>query len=70
MQRLDHRGEIIEAPDGTTTCWGSDRRNHRLFAPDNPSLIQAMSLCGRRALELPGRGEVDCSECEPEATDG
>jgi hypothetical protein len=64
MQRLDHRGEIMEAPDGTTTCVGYDGLTHRLFAADNPNLIQALTRCGKRAAEVPGRGEVECTEPE------
>lgn len=62
MQRYDHVGNILEFPDGTTTCWGADGRTHRLFAASKQSGIQALTWCGRRTSE-PGRGPIDCPEC-------
>jgi hypothetical protein len=64
---FDHKGGIIEAPatEGRPTCWRDDGwQAHWMFgSPSSSASFQAMTLCGRRALEVPGRGEVDCPEC-------
>jgi hypothetical protein len=69
---FDHRGEVVAVerpPNGgrlTAYRW-DDKRNHWLFGePANYSatpFMQALTWCGRRAMEVPGRGEVDCPEC-------
>ncbi len=69
LRWFDHQGNIIEAsapPDGArpTAYRGDDQRTHYMFgrATSTP-MFQAMTLCGKRALEVPGRGEVNCTEC-------
>lgn len=64
---FDHKGGIIEAPatEGRPTCWRDDgRQAHWMFGkPTEHASFQAMTLCGKRAFEVPGRGAVDCPEC-------
>lgn len=65
---FDHKGGVIEAPatpGQRPTCFGPyDRLNHWMFGkPSSAAWFQAMTLCGKRAHEVPGRGEVDCPEC-------
>lgn len=68
---LDHEGnwtppfEVTE----TVTCRGADRTwDHRLFGINSlhpgDNLFQAMTFCGKRALEVPGLGSaVTCPKC-------
>jgi len=58
-------GEIVYAPrsDEPTGYRRDDRRTHRLMRPQAGQVVQAVTWCGRRALEVPGRGAVDCPEC-------
>lgn len=64
---FDHTGGIIETPvtDRPPTCFGTyDRLNHWMFGEPSEQLRhQAMTLCGKQAHEIPGRGGVDCPEC-------
>lgn len=64
---FDHRGNVIEAPatPGRPTAYGTyDQLNHWMFGqPSSTARFQAMTLCGKRAHEVPGRGDVDCPEC-------
>lgn len=64
-RRLDHIGEIVMAPEGSslTTFGRFDRLNHALFTDGTGALVQALTKCGRRTGEIPGHGEVDCPEC-------
>lgn len=63
MRRYDHVGNIVEFPDGTTTCWNGDGYTHHLFAANQGVMMQALTWCGRRANEFPGRGPIDCPQC-------
>lgn len=61
---FDHKGNLMTAPASEEpTGFGLDRYTHRLMKPSAGQVIQAVSWCGRRILEVPGRGEVDCPEC-------
>lgn len=64
---FDHRGGIIETPatEPPPTVYGPyDQLNHWMFGdPSAVATFQALTLCGKRALEVPGRGAVDCPEC-------
>lgn len=40
-----------------------DQRTHRLMKPQPGQVAQAITWCGLRALEVPGRGPVDCPGC-------
>jgi hypothetical protein len=63
---LDWRGNIITAPyseEPTGYNW-DDQHTHRLMRPQPGQLVQAVTWCGRRALEVPGRGPIDCPECQ------
>lgn len=70
---LDHAGnwtpEFPLPDDGIVTCRAADGRwDHKLFGSGGlhpgSNLWQAMTLCGRRALEIPGRsGAVNCPGC-------
>jgi hypothetical protein len=64
-QWLNHKGEIMTAPysDKPTAYRWDDQRTHRISNPPSGQLVQAVTRCGKRALEIPGRGEVDCPEC-------
>lgn len=61
----DHEGRILEAPysDTPTAYRWDDQRTHRISNPTMGRLTQAITHCGKRALEVPGRGDVDCPEC-------
>jgi hypothetical protein len=63
----DHKGGIIEAPatEGRPTAYRwDDQCTHWMFGqPTSAPSFQALTLCGKRALEVPGRGEVNCTEC-------
>lgn len=67
-------GCIVSAPapaDGSRpTAWRwDDRRTHYMFGtPSSVPSFQALTLCGKRALEVPGRGAVDCAECLEETS--
>jgi hypothetical protein len=64
---FDHEGEIVEAPwvDGRQTAYlWTDARTHVVFGEQSETAWhQALTLCGKRALEIPGHGDVDCPEC-------
>jgi hypothetical protein len=62
---LDWRGGMIgPAPIGSPTGYGKyDQLTHRIMRPQPGQLIQAISRCGHRVHEVPGRGEIDCAEC-------
>lgn len=64
---FDHNGNVVSAPatDTRPTAYRwDDQRTHWMFGePSEVPRFQALTLCGKRALEVPGRGEVDCSEC-------
>jgi len=63
---LDHTGGKLfgPAPADNPTGFGEyDRLNHRIMQPRPGQLIQALSWCGKRVHEVPGRGPVDCPEC-------
>jgi len=65
---FDHNGDVIAAPataaERATAYRWDDRRTHWVFgAPSAVAQAQAITLCGKRALEVPGRGDVDCPEC-------
>ncbi len=63
----DREGEVIEAPwvDGRQTAYRwDDQLNHAVFGEQSEQPVQqALTLCGKRALEIPGRGEIDCPGC-------
>lgn len=65
MDWLDHQGGIISGPDDAEPTGWEKHANltHRLMRPRPGQLIQAISWCGRRIHEVPGRGELDCPEC-------
>lgn len=50
---------------GTAYRW-DDQRTHALFRGSD----SALTLCGKRALEQPGRGAIDCPECLEALTEG
>lgn len=58
-------GQIMTAPTGAPlTAFGTyDRLNHALDSDGYGALTQAVTYCGKRAHEIPGRGPVDCPEC-------
>jgi hypothetical protein len=65
---FDHRGYIIEAPWVPTeraTSYGQyDQLTHWVFGRQSETAVhQAITLCGKRVHEIPGRGEVTCAEC-------
>jgi hypothetical protein len=63
---LDHTGGKLlgPAPADNPTGFGEyDRLNHRIMQPQRGQLIQAVSWCGHRVHEVPGRGPVDCPGC-------
>lgn len=62
---FDHNGQIVTAPysDRPTAYRWDDQRTHRINNPPPGQTVQAVTRCGLRALEIPGRGEVDCPEC-------
>ena len=62
---MDHRGSLIgPAPLEDATGWEKyAERTHQIMRPQPGQLIQAISWCGRRVHEVPGRGPVDCPEC-------
>ena len=62
---LDHKGGLLgPGPVDNPTGWGEyDRLTHRIMRPQSGQLIQAVSWCGHRVQEVPGRGEIDCPEC-------
>jgi hypothetical protein len=64
---FDHNGNVISAPaaEGRPTAyrWDDQRTHAMLGTPSETPVMQALTLCGKRALEVPGRGEVDCPEC-------
>jgi hypothetical protein len=62
---LDHRGALIgPAPLDDPTGWEKYADvTHRIMRPQPGQLIQAVSWCGRRVHEVPGRGSVGCREC-------
>jgi len=62
---LDHRGGMIgPAPADNPTGWEKYADlTHRIMRPQPGQLIQAISWCGRRVHEVPGRGRIDCPEC-------
>lgn len=64
---FDHTGGIVSAlaTEGRPTAYRwDDQRTHWMFGtPSETPVMQALTLCGKRALEVPGRGEVDCEEC-------
>jgi hypothetical protein len=65
---FDHKGNIIEAPWADTpraTTYGQyDQLTHWMFGEQHETAqFQALTLCGKRAGEIPGRGEVTCPEC-------
>jgi hypothetical protein len=69
---FDHRGDIIEAPWADTprnTAFGPyDQLTHWIFGEQSETpQYQAITLCGKRVLEAPGRGDVTCSECVEDA---
>ena len=39
-----------------------DQHTHRIMKPPPGRVIQAVTWCGLRALEVPGRGPVDCGK--------
>lgn len=60
----DENGEAFTAPAEAYTANGRlDGRTHYLFAPYDPWMLQPLTLCGIRAGEIPGGGEVNCYEC-------
>lgn len=61
----DHKGNIMTAPysDEPTGFGKYDRLTHRLMKPQEGRIVQAVSWCGHRVHEVPGRGEIDCPEC-------
>lgn len=65
MDWLDHNGNIMTGPDdgGPTGYRWDDQRTHRLMAARPGQVLQAITWCGRRALEVPGRGPIDCPAC-------
>lgn len=66
-QWFDHHGEIVEAlwMEGRQTAYRwDDQWTHAVFGPQaEVAQIQALTLCGKRALEVPGHGDIDCPEC-------
>jgi hypothetical protein len=65
MTWFDHEGNPLTAPATTRpTGFGRfDRMTHRIMKPSPGQTVQAVSWCGRRVHEVPGRGDVDCPEC-------
>jgi hypothetical protein len=64
---FDHKGRIVSAPATTgrpTAYRWDDNWTHWMFGtPSSEATFQALTLCGKRALEVPGRGQVTCPEC-------
>lgn len=62
---MDHLGRLIgPAPVDNPTGWEKYAgQTHRIMRPQPGQLIQAVSWCGHRVHEVPGRGPVDCPEC-------
>lgn len=62
---LDHEGGLLgPGPVENPTGYGKyDQRTHRIMRGNPGSLIQAVSWCGIRVHEVPGHGDIDCSEC-------
>ncbi len=66
---FDHQGNVVEAPappegQRSTAYRWDDQYTHYMFGQAIAvPMFQAMTLCGKRALEVPGRGEVTCTEC-------
>lgn len=62
---LDHRGELIgPGPLDSPTGWEKYANlTHRIMRPQPGQLVQAVSWCGHRVHEVPGRGPIDCREC-------
>lgn len=64
---FDHEGNVVEAPAApgrpTAYRWDDQRTHWMLGTPSATPTIQALTLCGKRALDVPGRGVVDCPEC-------
>jgi hypothetical protein len=71
---FDHKGDIIEAawaPTKRATAYGQyDQLTHWVFGEQSETAWhQAITLCGKRVHEIPGRGEVTCAECLEAATE-
>ncbi|GAA4082877.1 hypothetical protein GCM10022214_47810 [Actinomadura miaoliensis] len=64
-QWYDHMGNILTAPysDEPTGWRRDDRFTHRLMKPSTSGPVQAITWCGLRVHEIPGRGEIDCPKC-------
>jgi hypothetical protein len=64
---FDHQGQVIEAPwvEGRATAYRwDDQRTHAVFGRQSEVAVhQALTVCGLRALEIPGRGAVNCPAC-------
>jgi hypothetical protein len=65
MTWYDHEGNLMSAPaSDEPTGWGRfDRLTHRIRKSPPGQIVQAITKCGHRAHEVPGRGEVNCPEC-------
>jgi len=55
-------GRVFEAryADPPTAYRWDDEYNHQLIRPKGGQVIQPVTLCGKRGLEVPGRGNPDC----------
>ena len=65
MTWFDHEGNLMTAPaSDEPTGWGRyDQLTHRIVKPQPGRVVQAITKCGHRAHEVPGKGEVNCPEC-------
>lgn len=62
---LDHNGGLL-GPGPATNPTGWDKygqQTHRIMRSSASMPIQAVSWCGHRVHEVPGRGDVDCPAC-------
>ena len=62
---MNHAGDLLgPGPVDNPTGWEKYANlTHRIMKPQRGQVIQAISWCGRRVHEVPGRGPVDCREC-------
>ena len=62
---MDHEGNLLgPGPVDEPTGWEKYAEcTHRIMKPQTGQFVQAISWCGHRVHEVPGRGPVDCQEC-------
>lgn len=65
MTWYDHEGNLMTAPasDEPTGYGRYDQLTHRIVKPPIGQIVQAVTKCGHRAHEVPGRGDINCPEC-------